>query len=170
MSEQEFESYLRLLSRFLRLSEGQRESIRCELRDHMEARLEDLLAAGMDRQQAIAAALDEFGDAAALALEFDRIGRRRKWIMRSTIGALGLTCFVLIVSSLLPPRSGPAPLLGVAADAARPTTRPARATPPPIALSNLSRDQRAEEAARKKLETEVKGTAFDARPLRDVVE
>lgn len=173
MSEQEFESYLRLLCRFLRLSEGQREAIRCELRDHMEERLEDLLAGGMPRDKAIAAALDEFGDAAALAHDFDRIGRRRKWIMRSTISALGLACCVLIVSSLLPPRagSGPAPLLGLAGELNAPATRPAGATPSArVAVTSLTRDQRAAEAMRKKLETPVKATEYDAVPLKDVLQ
>ena len=67
MSEQEFESYLRLLGRLLRLSDEQREAIRHELEDHMAERLAELLERGYTRDEAVATALDEFGDAAALA-------------------------------------------------------------------------------------------------------
>ena len=49
MSEQEFEAYLRLLGRFLRLTETQREAVRTELRDHMEERLRELLERGYSR-------------------------------------------------------------------------------------------------------------------------
>jgi hypothetical protein len=41
MSEQEFDLYLKLLAKCLRLTSGQREQIADELRDHLEERLED---------------------------------------------------------------------------------------------------------------------------------
>jgi hypothetical protein len=102
MSQQEFESYLRLLARFLHLNGAQREAIARELRAHMEDRLEDLLARGYTREEAIQTALDEFGDAAALAGEFGRIGRRRRWIMRTTTATISIAAAVLLVSFLLP--------------------------------------------------------------------
>ena len=40
MSEHEFELYLRLLGKFLRLTPGQEADVADELRDHLEARLE----------------------------------------------------------------------------------------------------------------------------------
>jgi hypothetical protein len=111
MSQQEFESYLRLLARFLHLNGGQRAAIARELRAHMEDRMEDLLARGYTREEAIQTALDEFGDAAALAGEFGRIGRRRRWIMRTTTATIGIAAAVLLVSFLLPEHRGwlPAP-------------------------------------------------------------
>ncbi len=102
MSQEEFESYLRLMSRFLRLTEQQRESIRGELRDHMEERLAELMARGYSRSEAIEAALDEFGDAAVLTADFNTISRRRKWIMRTTTGTIGIAATILLVSFLLP--------------------------------------------------------------------
>ncbi len=42
MSEQEFDLYLKLLAKCLRLTSGQRELIADELRDHLEERLEEL--------------------------------------------------------------------------------------------------------------------------------
>lgn len=134
MSEQEFESYLRLLGRFLRLSGEQRDAIAGELRDHMEERLEELMGRGFSRDDAIQAALDEFGDAAALAGDFGRIGRRRRWIMRTTMATTGLAAAVLMISFLLPENRAfvPAPSLLQAENSARllagaadPETRPA---------------------------------------------
>lgn len=171
MSEQDFESYLRLLSRFLRLSEDQRVSIRCELRDHLEQRLDELLATGMDRERAVLAALDEFGDAASLAHEFDRIGRRRKWIMRSTIGALSLTCVILIVGSLLPSgRYSPtSPLIGVAEQVSSPTTKPSR-TAKPAAIAAIAAKPDPNEALRKKLDKVVPDLNVTDMPFEDAID
>jgi hypothetical protein len=63
MPEREFELYLSVLSRMLRLNEQQRDAISDELRDHMEERFEELVRSGMNRDDAIRQALDEFGDA-----------------------------------------------------------------------------------------------------------
>ena len=70
MSEHEFELYLRLLGKFLRLTPGQQADVADELRDHLEARLEELSRGGLSRDDAIRLALDEFGDAAHLADHF----------------------------------------------------------------------------------------------------
>ncbi|UCD29037.1 MAG: hypothetical protein JSV03_00705 [Planctomycetota bacterium] len=102
MSEEEFETYLRLLGRFLKLSEEQRRAIGRELRDHMEERLGELLDNGYSREEAITAILDEFGDAAVLASDFSKISRGRKWIMRTTAGTIGIAAAILFVSFLLP--------------------------------------------------------------------
>ncbi len=152
MSEQEFESYLRLLCRFLRLSGGQRETIARELRGHMEERLEELIDRGYTREDAIQTALDEFGDAAALAGEFGRIGRRRRWIMRTTGGIAGVAAAVLMVSFLMPEnrRFVPAPLYSLAGGAAdgpevSAGTDVAAASPArPIVRGSLYRESEAE--------------------------
>ena len=118
MSEQEFESYVRLLGRFLRLTEAQREAIGRELRGHMEDRLEELLGRGFTRDEAITAILDEFGDTAALASEFGKIGRRRKWVMRTTTGTIAAAVCILVVSFLMPEhRPIPAPSMTQAQEA-----------------------------------------------------
>jgi hypothetical protein len=110
MSEQEFESYLRLLARFLNLSGNQRTAIALELRTHMEDQLDELMARGFTREEAIQTALDEFGDAAALAGESGKIGRTRRWIMRTTT-MFAVAAAVLLVSFLLPQHTAwvPAP-------------------------------------------------------------
>jgi hypothetical protein len=89
MPEQEFEMYLSILSRLLRLSPAQKDAISDELRDHLERRLADLLQSGMPREEAITKAMDEFGDVTGLALDLTKVSRTplRKVVMRSTIAA-----------------------------------------------------------------------------------
>lgn len=130
MSEREFESYLRLLSRFLKFSTEQREAVARELRGHMEERLEELLERGYTRDEATQLALDEFGDAAILANQFGRIGRRRRWIMRTTTATVTIAATILLVSFLMPERRAlvPAPPFSMAAEQAR---KPAGDAPAP---------------------------------------
>jgi len=102
MSDREFEIYLSLLQRLLRLSARQRAEIAEELRGHLEERCEELVREGYSRAEAIQAALDEFGDAAELAQQFTQIAlqRRRRlimrWSMATTAVAAGL--FVLLTA------------------------------------------------------------------------
>lgn len=110
MSEQEFEVYLRLIAKLLRLSDAQREAISDELRDHMEARLDELMDSGMDREKAVHAALSEFGDAAGLAEEFTRITRHytlRRRIMRTSIGALAAAATIALAFLYMLPQNRP---------------------------------------------------------------
>ena len=105
MSEQEFELYLKLLSRCLNLTPGQREQIADELRDHLEQRLEELAQAGVPREKAVVQALDEFGDAAVLAGNFATVARlkRRRFLMRLSLGSVGaLTAALLIAFAFWP--------------------------------------------------------------------
>ncbi len=70
MSPDEFQNYLGLLSRLLRLRTTEREAIEEELRVHLEERFAALSAQGIEPKRAVSMALAEFGDAAALAAEF----------------------------------------------------------------------------------------------------
>ncbi len=99
MSEQEFELYLKLLAKCLRLTSGQREQIADELRDHLEERLEELARAGVPREKAVVQALDEFGDAAVLADDFATIARlkRRRFLMRLSLGSVGALTAALLI-------------------------------------------------------------------------
>jgi len=104
MSQQEFDSYLALLCRLLRIAPQQREQVAEEFRAHMEDRLEELLAAGLSRDEAIQQAIGEFGDAAGLAAQLLKIqqGRRKRWIMRISVASVlcvalaGLLCLALL--------------------------------------------------------------------------
>jgi len=86
MSDREFENYLTLLAGLLRLDPKRRGTIADELRSHLEDRLDELMARGISRDDAVKQALAEFGDAAGLAGQFVAIqrNRKRRWVMRVT--------------------------------------------------------------------------------------
>lgn len=102
MSGQEFEPYLNLLARFLRLSSGQREEIRRELRAHLEDAIDEALSRGVPRDEAIRQALDDFGDAAELAARFRSVGQQKRWIMKGTLAAACVSLAALGVNFLWP--------------------------------------------------------------------
>ncbi len=105
MSQQEFDTYLALLCRLLRIAPQQREQVAEEFRTHMEDRLDELFAKGMDREAAVKLALEEFGDAAGLAAQIASIsqGRRKRWIMRiGTVSVVGLAAAGLLAVALWP--------------------------------------------------------------------
>ncbi|MBL8851383.1 MAG: hypothetical protein JNG89_16995 [Planctomycetaceae bacterium] len=116
MPEKEFELYLSLLGRLLRLSPEQKTSIERELRDHFEERFEELVRRGVPRDVAIEQTLDEFGDVAGLAGEFTQLSRRgiRRRIMQGTAATAGIAAAVVIWATLFrgpEPAVGPAPNL-----------------------------------------------------------
>lgn len=88
MPEHEFEIYLSLLSRLLRLSPEQKAAISDELRDHLEQRLTALLQSGKSRDEAIRL-VEEFGDVTGLALDLTRVSRTplKKVVVGTTIAA-----------------------------------------------------------------------------------
>jgi hypothetical protein len=105
MSEREFAAYLALLGKLLRLNPRQRDEISQELKDHMDDRLKDLLAAGYDRESAVQIALEEFGDVAGLARDFVSISQqqKRRWVMRfATFSIAGSFVAAMLVFSLWP--------------------------------------------------------------------
>ncbi|MEX2026627.1 MAG: permease prefix domain 1-containing protein, partial [Pirellulaceae bacterium] len=105
MSQQEFDNYLALLVRLLRIAPQQREQVAEEFRAHMEDRLDDLLSRGMSRDKAVKLALEEFGDAAGLAAELAQIStiRKRRWYMKvSAYSVAGLAAAVLLAIALWP--------------------------------------------------------------------
>src|SRR5688572_7209889 len=112
MSENEFELYLELLGKFLRLRPGQRADIADELRDHMEARFAELCRTGMSRSDAVRRAVDEFGDAACLADHFTQLSRQRtrRFLMRCTLGTVCAAALVLIVVTAFGPQQPGHPL------------------------------------------------------------
>jgi hypothetical protein len=139
MSDHEFDNYLTLLAKLLRLDSRQRERIASELRAHLEDRLDELLAGGMPREEAVKVALAEFGDAAGLAAEFGSLSRNRKrrWLMRvTTFSAAAIVLFAAGLAIFWPGRSaGP----GVAAVVAQdPVAGAPGAGPAPAGEQKLS--------------------------------
>lgn len=108
MTEPDFDAYLNLLSKLLRLTRGQQAEITSELRDHLEERYADLLSQGHPRDAAIRLALDELGDTAVLAGEFapSLQVRRRRTIMRYSILSASAVAVTFVVASLFGP-AGP---------------------------------------------------------------
>lgn len=88
---------LTMLDRLLHLPVGQRESIVCELREHLLERSRDLTLRGMTDDEAARAALDELGSLTDLARRFHEAGRipiRRRIMHGLTIG-----CGVLVAAA-----------------------------------------------------------------------
>jgi len=175
MSEEEFEVYLRLLGRFLRLNDRQRGAIGSELRGHMEERLTELLERGYTREDAITTILDEFGDAAALSAEFGRVSRRRTIIMRTTIGTIGVAAAVLIVSFLMPVNRAhvPAPPYTMADEstAVAQADKPETAKQAKTETMYVTPESEADKKARQKLVVIIPKIQFiEDTPLEDVIE
>ncbi len=107
MSDYEFEAYLTLLSKLLRLSGKQREAIAAELRDHLDQRMTELQARGVDRDDAVLRALEEFGDAAGLAAELSQIRQyvRRRRIMKATLTTVTAAAAVILLTLALLPQT-----------------------------------------------------------------
>lgn len=171
MSQQEFETYLSVLSRLLRLAPEQREQVAEELRDHLETRLEELTSQGVPHAEAVRLALDEFGDAAGVATSFFSLVReqRRRWVMRATTISLGAAAAIVLLSLAFWPEGqrGPAPRRAAAQSggAAQPAAPGAGA---PGAATRISPAPRKptelEEKLAKRLSVE-----FVETPLRDVL-
>lgn len=111
MSDRDFENYLSLLAGLLRLQGQQRAAIADELRAHLEDRMEELLAQGVSRDEAVQQALAEFGDAAGLAGQFLAISqnRKRRWLMRITTFSLAATLLIAAALTTFWPGRNAAP-------------------------------------------------------------
>ena len=106
MNDREFDNYLALLGGMLRLRRTQRDHIAGELRDHLIEHVAHLEASGITHEEAVRRALEEFGDAAALAANFSALVgmRRRRLIMRCTIGTtVVMTGLVVAMLAFRPP-------------------------------------------------------------------
>jgi hypothetical protein len=105
MSNEEFEAYLALVSRLLRLSPGQREKIGEELRDHLESRVAELTESGVERQSALIQAVEEFGDASVLAENLKAVSKvsRKRWMMRFMTMCTAVLFFMAVLTMALWP-------------------------------------------------------------------
>lgn len=167
MPEYDFELYLALLSRFLRLQPAQRQEIADELRDHLEERLEELSARGLSRDEAIRAALDEFGDAAELANHFTQVSRTRKrrLIMRFTFGTAAALAAALLVATAFWPeaRHAAAPGQAIAQLAGGSESRKGGGTAVAV-------EEDGKHAIESKLNKRLGKLEFEDVPLADVIE
>ena len=105
MSNEEFENYIALVSRLLQLRGKQQEQISVELRDHLQTRAAELESTGETKQAALRQAIEEFGDAAAMAKNFQSVQnlKRQRWMMRFTTFAIaGVFLAALFTMSMWP--------------------------------------------------------------------
>ena len=175
MPQHEFDAYLSLLSKILRLSGQQQAELSDELQDHLETRLADLIAAGRDHEEAVRLALEEFGDAAVLADRFSRLTSRqhRKFVMRCTAASAAVVAAVVFISlSLAPPGPvgpGPQPLAAQPDVAQLPVPGQGRSTPSAVP-SVATVEQQAEAALDRKLDRVLTGIEFKDVPLREALQ
>lgn len=105
MSEPEFDAYLTFLSKLLGLTRGRQADILMELRGHLEERCDELIARGHSRGEAVRLAIDELGDAAVLAADFQPslLVRRRRQVMRYSMISAGLLVATVVGVSVFGP-------------------------------------------------------------------
>lgn len=107
MPEDEFEIYLTLLAKTLRLKGDQRDAIAAELRDHMVQRLDELTKQGLSREEAIGIAIEEFGDASALAKDLTKTNptklKQRRHLMQTSFGTIAACAVVTFAIVILNP-------------------------------------------------------------------
>lgn len=162
MSPTEFESYLDLLGRFLRLNPGQRDEIRRELRAHLDEALEQELAGGASREDAIRRVLADFGDAAELAHRFHRPILRRRLVMQ---GAMAAACVgVLALSLSLFSPGGPATVAASGPGDSQANRRAAQDVRPEPAADAAAR------AAETALQRPLPEVSFEGAPFEQVIE
>jgi hypothetical protein len=102
MHDTEFDIYLDLLTRFLRLNPRQRTEIRRELRAHLSDALAEAAERGETADDALRRVLDDFGDAAELAARFRTSHKKQRWMMHATLSA-ACAAFALVTFSFFSP-------------------------------------------------------------------
>ncbi len=105
MSNEEFENYVALMGKLLHLTSEQRDQISGELQDHMQMRVADLMGEGIAKPDAISQALEEFGDAAAMAKNFQTVLelKRRRWMMRFATYSMAGTFLAAVLTMAMWP-------------------------------------------------------------------
>ena len=105
MSDKEFENYVALIGKLLQLRRDERELIAQELQDHLQMRIADLKSDGVSREAAVSQALEEFGDAAVMAKNFQTVLelKRRRWVMRfATLSIAGVFLVAILAMAMWP--------------------------------------------------------------------
>ena len=104
MTDRDLERYVSLVCGMMRLRGKQRDELTVELRDHLQLRTEELEQKGVDHDEAVRRALEEFGDAQALAANLAAVSyyRKKRWMMRIAIGSLTGLAGLLLLATFLP--------------------------------------------------------------------
>ena len=106
MSNEELEVYVALVAKFMQLSPEQRDLISGELQDHLQMRVEDLIHEGVSKSDAISQAVEEFGDAAVMAKNFQTVHnlKRRRWMMRFMTFSIAGSFLVAVLTMAMWPQ------------------------------------------------------------------
>ena len=106
MSNEELEVYVALVAKLMQLSPKQRDLISGELQDHLQIRVEDLIHEGVPKSDAISQAVEEFGDAAMMAKNFQTVHnlKRRRWMMRFMTFAIAGSFLVAVLTMAMWPQ------------------------------------------------------------------
>jgi len=133
MPQHEFERFLALLSKLLKLSSKETAAIADEICDHLEERYSELVASGIAPDEAVKKALSEFDDASGLASRLTSIvqHRKRRRIMTATLGTTAAAIALIATTAFWPdqPRQPGGTGVAHAADGgAATTTTPVAAT------------------------------------------
>lgn len=144
----------------------ERDAALAELRDHAQSVYEQSVDAGATREDAVAAVMDECGDAKQLIDELrgEPYQTRKRWTMR--VATAALVCGVLVAGSIAVwwPGDTPAPL------AVQPALAQQTPAAPPKAQEATAPDEteRNNAAAHQQLQTYI-SAQFVAAPLSDVI-
>jgi hypothetical protein len=172
MSDREFENYLALLTRLLRLNREQSDAVANELRCHMEDRLEELISEGIQHDEAVRQALKEFGDAAGLAHQLSSVSlqSKQRWIMRlTTFSVAAIVLFALGLIVFWPGRNAAPGIATVVAQGSNATAQPVPAVVKEVQAGKQPGKRKSASAV---IEEELnKFTSIDVveLPLKDVV-
>ena len=106
MSNEELEVYVALVAKLMQLSPKQRDLISGELQDHLQMRVEDLIDEGVPKSDAISQAVEEFGDAAVMAKNFQTVHnlKRRRWMMRFMTFSIAGSFLVAVLTMAMWPQ------------------------------------------------------------------
>ena len=107
-------AWLNVFTRLVHLSDSQRTAIRNELAEHLRERTRDLLLGGRTEAEAVRIAIEELGETAQLARNFEAANRpyTRRWLMYASM--LGFGSAVVITSAVvLTPNQTSQPLAAV---------------------------------------------------------
>ena len=168
MSDQEFKNYVALISKLLHLKQGQQESIGGELKDHLQTRVADLIEEGVPKETAFQQALEEFGDAAAMARNFQTVLdlKRRRWMMRFTTLAMAGVFLAAVFTMAMWPEGArfgtPATTMATTND------DPVTAESPPLATMQMSPATKSDLATEKALK-QLTDLEYEETPFADVM-
>ncbi|QDT55188.1 hypothetical protein Pan44_32300 [Caulifigura coniformis] len=101
MAEHEFERFLGVLSRLLKLSSKETAAVADEICDHLEERYSELIGRGVSRDDAVKRALDEFDDAGEFAAKLNQLVRQRtrRRIMTGALTTAAASALAILITT-----------------------------------------------------------------------